>query len=108
MSAVSVQNGRPTRRIGAWTLQGILAAAFLAVVAGAIALGGLPAPPAPGRQAAGSATVAGLGAVGDEPAFAALEQATAAARVMMAQSERTVAVLTAAVASRTVTKAHGR
>jgi putative oxidoreductase len=30
MSAVSVQHDRPTRRIGAWTLQIILAAAFLA------------------------------------------------------------------------------
>jgi putative oxidoreductase len=40
MSAVSVQNGRPTRRIGAWALQGILAAAFLA--AGSAKLAGVP------------------------------------------------------------------
>ena len=36
MSAVSIQSSRPSRCIGAWTLQGILAAAFLA--AGAVAL----------------------------------------------------------------------
>jgi putative oxidoreductase len=40
MSAVSIQSSRPTRRIGAWTLQGILAAAFLA--AGAAKLAGVP------------------------------------------------------------------
>ena len=40
MSAASVQSVRPTRRIGAWTLQGILAAAFLA--AGAAKLAGVP------------------------------------------------------------------
>lgn len=40
MSAVSVQHDRPTRRIGAWTLQGILAAAFLA--AGSAKLAGVP------------------------------------------------------------------
>jgi uncharacterized membrane protein YphA (DoxX/SURF4 family) len=40
MSAVSIQSGRPTRRIGAWTLQGILAAAFLA--AGSAKLAGVP------------------------------------------------------------------
>jgi putative oxidoreductase len=40
MSAVSVQEHRPARRIGAWALQGILAAAFLA--AGAAKLAGVP------------------------------------------------------------------
>jgi len=30
MSAASIQSVRPTRRIGAWTLQGIIAAAFFA------------------------------------------------------------------------------
>jgi uncharacterized membrane protein YphA (DoxX/SURF4 family) len=40
MSAVSIQSGRPTRRIGAWTLQVILAAAFLA--AGSAKLAGVP------------------------------------------------------------------
>jgi uncharacterized membrane protein YphA (DoxX/SURF4 family) len=40
MSAVSVQHDRPTRRIGAWTLQIILAAAFLA--AGSAKLAGVP------------------------------------------------------------------
>ena len=40
MSAVSIQSVRPTRRIGAWTLQGILAAAFLA--AGSAKLAGVP------------------------------------------------------------------
>jgi putative oxidoreductase len=40
MSAVSVQHDRPTRRIGAWTLQIILAAAFLA--AGSAKLAAVP------------------------------------------------------------------
>jgi putative oxidoreductase len=40
MSAVSVQHDRSTRRIGAWTLQSILAAAFLA--AGSAKLAGVP------------------------------------------------------------------
>src|ERR1700754_3275758 len=40
MSAVSVQHDRPTRRIGAWALQGVLAAAFLA--AGSAKLAGVP------------------------------------------------------------------
>lgn len=40
MSAASIQAGRPARRIGAWTLQGILAAAFLA--AGFAKLAGVP------------------------------------------------------------------
>ena len=40
MSAVSVQHDRPTRRIGAWALQSILAAAFLA--AGSAKLAGVP------------------------------------------------------------------
>jgi len=40
MSATSIQSVRPTRRIGAWTLQGIIAAAFLA--AGAAKLAGIP------------------------------------------------------------------
>src|SRR5437899_10441731 len=39
MSAVSIQSSRPSR-IGAWTLQGIIAAAFLA--AGAAKLAGVP------------------------------------------------------------------
>ena len=40
MSTTSIQLSRPSRRIGAWTLQGILAAAFLA--AGAAKLAGVP------------------------------------------------------------------
>jgi putative oxidoreductase len=40
MSAVSVKHDRPTRRIGAWALQGVLAAAFLA--AGSAKLAGVP------------------------------------------------------------------
>ena len=40
MSAASIQSVRPTRRISAWTLQGILAAAFLA--AGSAKLAGVP------------------------------------------------------------------
>jgi putative oxidoreductase len=40
MSAVSIQSNRPTRRIGAWALQGIVAAAFLA--AGSAKLAGVP------------------------------------------------------------------
>ncbi|KJC56761.1 hypothetical protein UP10_33035 [Bradyrhizobium sp. LTSPM299] len=40
MSATSIQSARPSRRIGAWTLQGILAAAFLA--AGVAKLAGAP------------------------------------------------------------------
>ena len=40
MSAVSIQSSRPSRRIGAWALQGIIAAAFLA--AGAAKLAGVP------------------------------------------------------------------
>jgi UPF0716 family protein affecting phage T7 exclusion len=40
MSAASIQSVRPTRRIGAWTLQAILAAAFLA--AGLAKLAGVP------------------------------------------------------------------
>jgi putative oxidoreductase len=40
MSAVSIQSGRPSRRIGAWALQGLVAAAFLA--AGSAKLAGIP------------------------------------------------------------------
>jgi putative oxidoreductase len=40
MSAVSIQSGRPTRRIGVWALQGLVAAAFLA--AGSAKLAGIP------------------------------------------------------------------
>jgi putative oxidoreductase len=40
MSATSIQSVRPTRRIGAWALQGVLAAAFLA--AGSAKLAGVP------------------------------------------------------------------
>ena len=40
MSTTSIQLDRPSRRIGAWTLQGILAAAFLA--AGSAKLAGVP------------------------------------------------------------------
>src|ERR1700732_3632204 len=40
MSAASIQSVRPTRRIGAWTLQGIISAAFLA--AGFAKLAGVP------------------------------------------------------------------
>ncbi len=40
MSPASISSVRPSRRIGAWTLQGIIAAAFLA--AGAAKLAGVP------------------------------------------------------------------
>jgi putative oxidoreductase len=40
MSAASIQSVRPTRRIGAWTVQAIVAAAFLA--AGSAKLAGVP------------------------------------------------------------------
>ena len=40
MSATSIQSARPTRRIGAWTVQAILTAAFLA--AGLAKLAGVP------------------------------------------------------------------
>jgi putative oxidoreductase len=40
MSTTSIQLNRPSHRIGAWTLQGILAAAFLA--AGSAKLAGVP------------------------------------------------------------------
>jgi putative oxidoreductase len=40
MSTASIQSVRPSRRIGAWTLQGIVAAAFLA--AGFAKLAGVP------------------------------------------------------------------
>jgi uncharacterized membrane protein YphA (DoxX/SURF4 family) len=40
MSATSIQSTRPTHHIGAWTVQGVLAAAFLA--AGTAKLAGLP------------------------------------------------------------------
>ena len=40
MSVTSIQTARPSRRIGAWTLQGILATAFLA--AGVAKLTGAP------------------------------------------------------------------
>jgi putative oxidoreductase len=40
MSAASIESVRPSRRIGAWTLQGIVAAAFLA--AGLAKLAGAP------------------------------------------------------------------
>jgi putative oxidoreductase len=40
MSATSIQSDRPTRRIGAWTLRDIVAAAFLA--AGFAKLAGVP------------------------------------------------------------------
>jgi putative oxidoreductase len=40
MSAASIQSVRPARRIGAWTLQGIVAVAFLA--AGGAKLAGVP------------------------------------------------------------------
>ena len=40
MSITSIQSARPARRVGAWSLQGILAAAFLA--AGSAKLAGVP------------------------------------------------------------------
>jgi putative oxidoreductase len=40
MSAASIRSVRPSRRIGAWTLQGVIAAAFLA--AGSAKLAGVP------------------------------------------------------------------
>ena len=40
MSATSIQSARPSRRIGAWALQGIIAVAFLA--AGAAKLAAVP------------------------------------------------------------------
>ena len=51
----------------------LLLALLLTVVAGAVALGGTPAPPASGSLLALPATVAGLGMARAEPAVAALE-----------------------------------
>jgi len=56
----------------------LVASALLAVVAGAVTLGGLPASPLTGSLLALGGTVARLRPGGREPAFAALEQATAA------------------------------
>jgi hypothetical protein len=57
----------------------LVPSALLAVVAGAVTLGGLPASPLTGSLLAVRGTVARLGPGGSEPAFAALEQAAATA-----------------------------
>jgi len=57
----------------------LFATALLAVIAGAVTLGGLPATPLTGSLLALGGTVARLGPSGGEATFAALEQADAAA-----------------------------
>lgn len=58
---------------------GLVAAALSAVSGGTVAASGQPASPAASGGLAGGTTVAGLGAARQEPAFATLEQAAAAA-----------------------------
>ena len=58
---------------------GLVAASLSAMAGGAVASSGQPAAPASSGGLAGRATVAGLGAARQEPAFAPLEQAAAAA-----------------------------
>ncbi len=58
---------------------GLVAAALLTVGGGAVALTGEPGPPAACSPLAGRATVACLGSARQEPVFAPLEQAAAAA-----------------------------
>jgi hypothetical protein len=57
---------------------GLVPATLLAVGTGPVALGGMPAAPVSGGVSAGKTAVAGLGPLGQEPSFTALEQAAAA------------------------------
>ena len=66
----------------------LVAAALLAVGGGPVALRGMPAPPAAGGALAGGAAVAGLGPLGQEPAFTTLEQTPPAAGVPAARDRR--------------------
>src|SRR5262249_62167135 len=86
----------------------LVATAFFTVVGGAIALRGLPAPPAACGVPAAGAAIARLGPGGQEPALAALEQTTAARRLGTAQGARPVGVLTGERRWATVQQAHGR
>jgi len=98
---------RPLPRAGTITPV-LIAASFFAVFRGAVELRGLPAPPmACGLLARGTA-IASLGAGGQKPAFTAFEQTAAAARMVPAQAERPVRVLTGGVGAATVRTAHGR
>jgi hypothetical protein len=73
----------------------LVASALLAVVAGAVTLGGLPASPLTGSLLAVGGTVPRLGPRGREPAFAALEQAAAAARRTPAATQESLTRRTA-------------
>jgi len=86
----------------------LVAAVLLAVLGIAIALTGLPAPPAASLLPASDATVAGLGTGWEKPTLATFEQTAAAVRMVTAQAEPAVSILTAVVASVTVATAHGR
>ena len=66
---------------------GLIATMLLAVGGGSVALTGMPASPASCGFLAVRATVTCLWLVGQEPAFTALEQATARARVPAAGAE---------------------
>ena len=79
--------------------------ALLAVVGAAVTPGGPPAPPVTRRLTAGVGAVTGLGPGGPEPAFAALEQAAAAAVGTAADRP---ASLTGTVAAGILRWAHGR
>ncbi len=57
----------------------LVASALLAVIAGAVTLGGLPATPGTGSLLAVGGAIARLGTGRGEPTFAALEQTDAAA-----------------------------
>ena len=65
---------------------GLVPAALFALGGGPISLTGMPAPPAPGSVLASRATIACLGPLGQEPAFAAFQQAPAAARMPTARA----------------------
>ena len=109
--ALALGRGRPRgNRCAALVLPlpialALVAAALLAVVGGAVALGGPPAPPVAGGPLAGRGAVTGLGARRVEPAFTALEQAaTAAVRVGAGARES----LTGRRAVGILQQAHGR
>jgi hypothetical protein len=79
--------------------------ALFAIVGGAVALSGLPAPPATGRLPASRGTVTGLRAGGTEPALTPLEQAPAAAVRMGAGAGES---LTRRGVAGILQRAHGR
>jgi hypothetical protein len=87
---------------------GLVSAALFAVDGGAVALRGMPAPPAPGGVSAGGAAVACLGPLGQEPAFTTLEEATPAAGVPGANTGRKGGWLTRGRGAGRLSMAHGR